>query len=102
MWAKGRDGQDGAPLVVGSREGEGSTFTVYLPRIDASEACAPPPPEIPARGDPATAIILLVDDEDDLRSVARDILGAAGYTVLEAGDGAGALRIARETPGPID
>jgi signal transduction histidine kinase/HAMP domain-containing protein len=100
--AHGIIGQHGGTMVVESREGEGSTFTVYLPRIDASDAPAPPPPEIPGRGDPATARILLVDDEDDLRSVARDILGAAGYTVLEARDGPGALRIARETPGPID
>jgi CheY-like chemotaxis protein len=100
--AHGIIGQHGGTIVVESREGEGSTFTVYLPRIDASDTAAPPPPEIRPRRDPTPARILLVDDEDDLRSIVRDILGAAGYTVLEAGDGAGALRIARETPAPID
>ncbi len=100
--AYGIVGQHDGTIVVESREGEGSTFTVYLPQINASEAAAPPAPKIPVQAEPATAIILLVDDEDDLRSVARDILAAAGYTVLEARDGLEALRIARETPSAID
>lgn len=45
--------------------------------------------------------ILVVDDDPDVRALARDILVAAGYEVLEAGDGADALRVAEAHPAPI-
>jgi two-component system cell cycle sensor histidine kinase/response regulator CckA len=45
--------------------------------------------------------ILLVDDEDSLREVAKKILRSRGYTVLEAKDGNACLKIAQEYPGPI-
>ena len=45
--------------------------------------------------------ILLVDDEDPLREVAKKILKSRGYTVLEAKDGNTCLKIAQEYPGPI-
>jgi two-component system cell cycle sensor histidine kinase/response regulator CckA len=45
--------------------------------------------------------ILLVDDEDLLREVAKKILKSRGYTVLEAKDGNACLKIAQEYPGPI-
>jgi len=46
--------------------------------------------------------ILVVDDEDEVRSLIRDILEARGYTILDTGDPRQALRIAREHPAPID
>jgi two-component system, cell cycle sensor histidine kinase and response regulator CckA len=45
--------------------------------------------------------ILVVDDEAQVRSLARDILLGAGYQVLEAEDGEQAVRIAEEHPGAI-
>jgi two-component system cell cycle sensor histidine kinase/response regulator CckA len=45
--------------------------------------------------------ILIVDDEPEIRSLARDILEPKGYAVLEALDGAEALQIAGRHPGPI-
>jgi CheY-like chemotaxis protein len=45
--------------------------------------------------------ILVVDDEPDVRALARDMLVAAGYEVLEAGDGEEALRVAEAHPAPI-
>jgi CheY-like chemotaxis protein len=45
--------------------------------------------------------ILLVDDEDSLREVAKRILRSRGYNVLEAKDGNTCLKIAQEYPGPI-
>lgn len=45
--------------------------------------------------------ILVVDDERDVRELARDILVARGYAVLEAGDGDAALRVAEAHPTPI-
>jgi CheY-like chemotaxis protein len=45
--------------------------------------------------------ILVVDDEPDVRGLAREILEAGGYEVLEAGDGEEALRVAEAHPAPI-
>ncbi len=100
--AYGIVGQHGGTMTVVSQEGQGSTFTVYLPRIDAPEVSSPPHPSTTVGTEPATETILVVDDEDELRSVAVDVLRAAGYAVLEARDGLAALRIAQETPGRID
>jgi two-component system cell cycle sensor histidine kinase/response regulator CckA len=46
--------------------------------------------------------ILIVDDEDGVRSLAKDVLEMKGYTVLDTGDPRHALRIAREHSKPID
>jgi len=58
----------------------------------------PPRPE-PVRGEAET--ILLVDDAGSLRGLIRRLLEEAGYTVLDSGDPAVALRIAEEHPGSI-
>jgi two-component system cell cycle sensor histidine kinase/response regulator CckA len=79
---------------VQSAPGQGSTFSVYLPR--AAEA-APTLDESthPARhGD----VVLLVEDEDVVRRVARRALELHGYRVIEAAGGARALELARATP----
>ena len=46
--------------------------------------------------------ILLVDDEPDVRAVARDVLAAKGYRILEAANAEEALRVAQEHSEPID
>jgi two-component system, cell cycle sensor histidine kinase and response regulator CckA len=51
---------------------------------------------------PATEVILLVDDEDDMRALIRESLEDAGYTVLEAREGDEALLVADWHDGPID
>ncbi|MFI5375564.1 MAG: response regulator [Candidatus Rokuibacteriota bacterium] len=45
--------------------------------------------------------ILVVDDDEWVRVLARDVLAAEGYRVLEASDGQDAIRVASEHPGPI-
>jgi CheY-like chemotaxis protein len=47
-------------------------------------------------------LVLLVEDEDGIREVARRILERSGYRVLTAGDGAEAIELARDHDGPID
>ena len=54
------------------------------------------------RADPATAVILIVDDDAAVRQVAARVLQRAGYRVLQAGEGSEALRLAREHRGRLD
>jgi PAS domain S-box-containing protein len=85
--------QHGGYLAVESAVGRGTTFRVYLPRVDA-------PLDAPERERPAptrlrgSGTILLVEDEDDVRDFAREVLKSGGYAVLEARDVADAERMA--------
>ena len=90
--------QAGGHVWVDSEVGRGTTFKIYLPRID-EPAVAPRGPEapMPARG---WETILLVEDEGSLRAIAREILEEHGYRVIEAaGAERGASRSPRRHPG---
>jgi CheY-like chemotaxis protein len=90
--------QSGGNVWVYSEPGEGTTFKVYLPRVaEVGEAVAAPAGR-PGRG---TETILLVEDEEAVRRVAREILSAYGYTVFEAAEPSEALLIAERHTGPI-
>jgi len=92
--------QSGGYIWVYSEVGHGTTFKIYIPRVD--EALAP---EKPARQPIATAgvseTILLVEDEEIVRSLAREILESQGYRVLEASGGREALQICERFEGEI-
>jgi len=90
--------QHGGLIRVYSHPGIGTTFKIYLPRLD-SEGLAPESgEELLVRG--GTERILLVEDEPDVRRVVRLMLEGAGYQVVEAGDAAEALTLlAREAAG---
>jgi PAS domain S-box-containing protein len=92
--------QSGGAIRVESEPGQGATFTIELPRIDAP-AELPGDPGIPAAAPHGSETVLLVEDEPEVRGLARDILQQQGYTVLESADGDEALRIGREHVGPI-
>jgi two-component system, cell cycle sensor histidine kinase and response regulator CckA len=93
--------QSGGHVFVASAPGAGSTFTIYLPAHAADAEPAATPMALPAVHGGAETV-LLVEDEDLVRQLTREILRRNGYRVLEACDGVAALTLLREHGGPID
>jgi PAS domain S-box-containing protein len=93
--------QSGGYVWAESQPGNGSRFVVLLARVpEGAGAQAQAAEAAPGRGCGAT--VLLVEDEDSVRSLARRVLTRAGYAVLEAADGESALEVARAHAGAID
>lgn len=93
--------QSGGDIMVYSEIGHGTTFKIYLPCVDAAV-------QRPARSEGAwidilgNETILLVEDEEIVRNLVREILLSNGYRVLEAASGDEAISICRSYPEPID
>jgi len=87
-------------ISVESEVGRGATFKIYLPRVEEPiEPVAPAP--TPAGAVRGSETILLVEDDEEVRALAREILQEGGYTVLEAHAPGKALLIAEQHAGPI-
>ena len=93
--------QSGGFIWVYSEPRHGTTFKIYFPRVDeetdAGRPVAPKPPEN-VRGDET---ILLLEDEDGVRRLAREVLEKQGYTVLEASGWHEARDLVARHTGPI-
>lgn len=93
--------QSGGTLHVESELSVGTTFTIQLPAVIHDEVGLPAikiNPSSPTRG----LKILLVDDEDDVRRVAREMLEHLGHTVMDARDESSALRLAKRHHSALD
>jgi two-component system, cell cycle sensor histidine kinase and response regulator CckA len=93
--------QNGGYIWVYSEPGKGATFRIYFPRAEGIEhRSEEPATPLPPPGGSAT--VLLVEDEDPLRQLARTCLETGGYKVLSVPDGKAALELLDTSPEPID
>ncbi|RJP17925.1 MAG: response regulator, partial [Deltaproteobacteria bacterium] len=93
--------QVGGSIEVLSEPGKGTTVRIFLPREEPGPEPEPGtgPPQKPLGG---TETVLLVEDEEVLRGLCVQVLEQLGYRVLQAGNGADAIALAREYGGRID
>jgi PAS domain S-box-containing protein len=91
--------QSGGGVWVSSEPGHGSSFEVYLPRVEGSVDKANHSAVVTERRGSET--ILLVEDEEAVRVVAQRILERSGYRVLVARDGESAIRLREQHVEPI-
>jgi len=92
--------QLGGTATVESRLGEGSTFSVFLPLHQSGDERRSSPPRAPQTG--AHARVLLVEDDAQVRRVARRTLESGGHSVVEAANGQAALDAFLAQSGQID
>jgi len=85
--------QSGGYILVDSQAGKGTTFSIYLPKVEeAAEAVGRV--QVSETGNRGSETVLLVEDEESVRQLVRETLEAQGYHILEAENGEEALRIA--------
>ena len=92
--------QNGGCVDVESRPGQGATFKIYLPRIEAAVEAPGARMSLAAKLE-GSETILVVEDEDALRTLLCRFFRLYGYNVLEARHGGEALLICERHPGPI-
>jgi len=93
--------QSGGDISVQSEADRGTTFKIYLPRVDSLADLARAP-HVTHRLRRGTETVLVIEDEERLRSLACLVLTEAGYNVLEAPRGDVALDVAERHQGTID
>jgi hypothetical protein len=91
--------QAGGHIQIYSEPGAGTTFSIVLPVT--AEAAAAVPDHVPYQRSPKGETVLVVEDEDALREVARRIFARNGYHVITASGGPEAIELARGFPGDI-
>jgi two-component system, cell cycle sensor histidine kinase and response regulator CckA len=93
--------QIGGYILVHSELGQGTTFRIYLPRVeDVAEPARHMPVREPQNGGSET--VLLVEDEESVRQLVLETLESKGYRVFEAENGEAALRLTATLPTSVD
>jgi PAS domain S-box-containing protein len=93
--------QSGGDVGVQTEPGRGTTFRIYLPRVDREAEPVRRPAQPSAASAKGSETVLVVEDEATLREFICTVLRGRGYNVLAASDGLEALRIAGEHDGPL-
>ncbi|HEX2910149.1 MAG TPA: PAS domain S-box protein [Chloroflexia bacterium] len=94
--------QSGGFIEVQSRTGEGTSFYIYLPEVEEQEIELNAQSAITRPLEGSGETVLLVEDEESVRTLVSKLLSNYGYEVLEAHNGAEALLICDTHPGKID
>ena len=93
--------QSGGYVLVQSEAGQGTTFRIYLPRVqEATQPASHIPVPLELNGGSET--VMLVEDEESVRELVRETLESKGYRVLEAENGVAALRLINQHTNPIE
>jgi len=93
--------QSGGSIWVSSELGRGTTFRLYLPRVDQPVEPVRKTGVAPAAAPKGTETVLLVEDEEAVRKLTHAILSRKGFKVLVAGDGQEALETLQRHEGPV-
>jgi len=94
--------QSGGAVRCESRPDQGTAFTIFLPAVAEAAPTVAPSPGGMDKAPRGSEVILLVEDEDMVRGLARMILETSGYVVLEACNGREGLTVCETNEGPID
>jgi two-component system, cell cycle sensor histidine kinase and response regulator CckA len=94
--------QSAGHILVYSEPGHGTTFKIYLPSADHKVGLESKPEVETVSPKRQGTTILLVEDDEIMRALTRQLLLEHGYTVVEANDGKSALEWVESHPGPID
>ncbi len=94
--------QSAGHILVYSEPGHGTTFKIYLPSAEHKIGLGSKSERENVGPKRQGTTILLVEDDEIMRSLTRKVLEEHGYTVVEASDGESALESVQSHPGPID